>query len=257
MSRRVYSGSEQPGHQDGHEAPGGADLASVAEEIVLGHFDKRRGRPGPEHRVARLGRRPQEELAPQNADLSPVPGHLPGPDERQIIFRMAADGQEAQVAAPRVADEVDTVPAEAGPQEPRQLVRVLERPADAQPGPVGRRVERLPGPPPVPMDDDEVPLQIAPEGVGEVHGRHAGSAVQEEEDGFVPVMPPDEHPLLDAAEPDLLQRRHAPGTGQAGRPAAKDRQGEDRSQDHDENDGREQGQDPAERGFHERHLDRV
>src|SRR5579862_3846037 len=67
----------------------------------------------------------------------------------------------------------------------------------------------LAGTPTIPVHDHKLFLKFALKGVSQIHGRHAGTTMQEEQKRERRVVPTNKNVLVDATSADAFQRRDA------------------------------------------------
>src|SRR5262245_8094292 len=108
-----------------------------------------------------------------------------------------------------MSENRDLVLSETLANEVDELVEVGDEPIERHRGSRNVAIERLASAALIPMNDGEGAFERRIEASKESHFAHARTAVQHDERRVIHVLPAHHHPLIDAAKPDVLDRRDA------------------------------------------------
>src|SRR4051812_20968757 len=135
--------------------------------------------------------------------------HLPHANECAVILGVLADREQTDGRPPRMADEIDAVLVKLVTKPARQLIGIVELPAQRQTVFRIARVPRFARTALIPLHHHEFALERLLKAMREIHRRGAGTTVEEQDDRVVAVMSANQHPLLYAANHDWLEHRDA------------------------------------------------
>jgi hypothetical protein len=139
-----------------------------------------------------------------------------GGEELGIALRQ----QHPEVGPVGVADEIDPALSKAPTEQIAERTCIGEFPLDPHRLRRDVRMEGLSGSEAVPLHYDEAPLELALEGVRQVHRGHPGPTMQKQQNGVAAVGAADEDPLAELAELDGFERGNSVSAGNRGGPAA-------------------------------------